>query len=102
MFNRKRSDPMWDHFINRPPVDPNGDLVTALVGGREGRVFPVKSNEPDPAVMSENLKHLARWWGADLVGIVPLPPGYHQLVIPSGDAGPGRRPIRCPTGFRRR
>jgi hypothetical protein len=79
---------MWDHFINRPPVDPNGDLVTALVGGREGRVFPVKSNEPDPVVMSENLKHLARWWGADLVGIVPLPPGHHQAVIPSGNAGP--------------
>jgi hypothetical protein len=79
---------MWDHFINRPPVDPNGDLVTALVGGREGRVFPVKSNEPDPVVMSENLKHLARWWGADLVGIVPLPPGHDQVVIPSGNAGP--------------
>ena len=92
LFNRKKSDPMWDHFINRPPVDSNGDLAAALVGGREGRVFPVKSNEPDPVVMSQNLKHLARWWGADFVGIVPLPPGQGQVVIPSGDAEPEDAP----------
>ena len=92
LFNRKKSDPMWDHFINRPPVDSNGDLAAALVGGSEGRVFPVKSNEPDPVVMSQNLKHLARWWGADFVGIVPLPPGQGQVVIPSGDAEPGDAP----------
>ena len=88
LFNRKKSDPMWDHFINRPPADPDSDLVAALGRGGEGRVFPVKSNEPDPVVMSQNLKHLARWWGADLVGIVPLPPGHDQVVTPSGDAQP--------------
>jgi hypothetical protein len=92
LFNRKKSDPMWDHFINRPPVDSNGDLAAALVGGSEGRVFPVKSNEPDPVVMAQNMKHLARWWGADFVGIVPLPPGQGQVVIPSGDAEPEDAP----------
>ena len=92
LFNRKKSDPMWDHFINWPAADPNGDLAAALVGGREGRVFPVKSNEPDPVVMSQNLKHLARWWGADFVGIVPLPPSHGQVVIPSGDTEPEDAP----------
>ena len=92
LFNRKKSDPMWDHFINRPPADPNGDLVAALVGGSEGRVFPVKSNEADPVVMSQHVKHLARWWGADFVGIVPLPAGLDQVVIPSGDTGPEDAP----------
>ena len=92
LFNRKKSDPMWDHFINRPPADPDSDLVAALGRGGEGRVFPVKSNEPDPVVMSQNLKHLARWWGADLVGIVPLPPGHDQVVTPSGDAEPEDAP----------
>ena len=81
---------------------PNGDLAAALVGGREGRVFPVKSNEPDPVVMSQNLKHLARWWGADFVGIVPLPPGHDQIVIPSGDAGREDAPSGCPTELRGR
>ena len=84
LFKRKKSDPMWDHFVSQPLADPNGDMVAPLVGGSEGRVFPVKSNDADPAVMSQNLKHLARWWGADLVGIVPVP----EDSVPGAGAEP--------------
>lgn len=37
-------------------------------------MFPVKSHDPDPAAMALNVKDLAKWWGADLVGIVSLEP----------------------------
>ena len=69
---------MWDHFIHRAPADPNGNLVPALTQASEGRVFPVKDNDPDPGVMAQKIRDLALWWGADLVGIVPVVPAQLQ------------------------
>ena len=75
LFKGNKKESLWDHFINTPPADPKGDLGSALTGASEGRMFPVKSHDPDPAAMALNVKDLAKWWGADLVGIVGLEPG---------------------------
>jgi len=79
-------DPLWDHFINRAPADPKNNLTPALQGAPEGRMYPVKTEVSDPHTMSRHLKELAQWFGADLVGIVALPPAH----IPPG--GPSDAP----------
>lgn len=89
LFGFRKRDPMWDHFIHRAPADPNGNLVPTLTQASEGRVFPVKDNDPDPGVMARKIKDLALWWGADLVGIASLTPGQASLETasaPSDDA----------------
>ena len=84
LFKGRKKDPLWDHFINLPPADPRGDLGPALIGAPEGRMFPVKSHDPDPAAMALNVKDLAKWWGADLVGIVSLAPDS-VYAVPAPD-----------------
>ena len=94
LFKGKNRDPLWEHFIKTSPVDPNGNLAPALIDASAGRVFPVKGNDPDPAGMAQKIKDLALWWGAELVGIVPLepvqaglePPTGETRIDPSGDA----------------
>lgn len=68
-------DPLWDHFINATPADPKNDLTPSLRDAPDGMVFPTKTNNSDPAETAGALMALARWWGADLVGIVALEPG---------------------------
>ena len=69
-FLKSRSkDPLWDHFVNSPPADAANDTVPHLQSAPEGRIYPVKEEVTDPANMSQNIKELAQWLGADLVGI---------------------------------
>jgi epoxyqueuosine reductase len=79
-----RRDPLWDHFIYRAPADPKNNLTPALQGAPEGRIYPVKTEVSDPYTMSRQLKELAQWFGADLVGIAALQPAHLQ---PGGQAG---------------
>ncbi|MFQ6028799.1 MAG: hypothetical protein ACE5Q6_15050 [Dehalococcoidia bacterium] len=76
MANRKTKlgtdDPLWDHFINRPPADPKNDLAPVILDARGGATYPAKTEVDDPAEMSRNIKQLAKWWGADLIGITTL------------------------------
>ena len=72
------SDPLWDHFINRPPADPKNNLAPALQGAPEGRIYPVKTEVSDPHAMSHQIKELGQWVGADLVGIAALQPAHLQ------------------------
>jgi len=73
-----RSDPLWDHFIYRAPADPKNNLTPALQEAPEGRIYPVKTEVSDPHTMSRQIKELAQWFGADLVGIAALQPAYLQ------------------------
>ena len=75
LFRRRKSDPLWDHFINTPPADPKNDMTSSLQDASDGMVFPSKTNNSDPAETAGAVVALARWWGADLVGIVALEVG---------------------------
>ena len=72
---RARRDPYWDVFINRPPSDPDNQVNNTLRAWPEGSVFPVKKDVHSPDIMSGHIKELARFFGADLTGIVRLPQG---------------------------
>ena len=82
-------DPLWDHFIYHAPADPKNNLAPALQGAPEGRIYPVKTEVSDPHTMSRYIKELARWFGADLVGIAALQPNHMQPGSRS-DAGGNR------------
>jgi hypothetical protein len=73
---RGTRDPLWHHFIYHAPADPKNDLTPALQGAPEGRIYPVRTEVSDPHTMSGQIKELAQWFGADLVGIAALQPAY--------------------------
>jgi epoxyqueuosine reductase len=77
-FTGGTRDPLWDHFIYRAPADPKNNLTAALQGAPEGRIYPVKTEVSDPHTMSRQIKELARWFGADLVGIAALQQAHTQ------------------------
>ena len=78
---RKRSrenDPYWDFFINTPPADLANSAVEIIRRAPEGNVFPTKADVHTPEVTARHVKEMARYLGADLVGITasedePLP-----------------------------
>ena len=74
IFGRRGKDPLWDGFINRPLADGANDLPAAIRSAPEGAVYPLKTDVPDPAGMSANMKDLGCWLGVDIVGIVRLQP----------------------------
>jgi hypothetical protein len=71
----RAKDPYWEGFINRPPSHPDNQVNNAIRDWPEGSVFPVKKDVHSPDVMSGHIKELARFFGADLTGIVRLPAG---------------------------
>ncbi len=73
---------LWDHFINQAPAHPKNGLAPVLLSAKGGSTYPVKTEVEDPVTMSRNIKELARWWGADLIGITALEPS--QLPSPEG------------------
>ena len=70
LFKRRKKDPLWDHFIHSQPSDPKNDLTAAIAGAPPGRTYPIKTVDSDPATTSKSIMELARWLGADVVGIV--------------------------------
>jgi len=69
---RRRDDPYWDFFINTPPADPANLLANAIRNAPEGNVFPTKADLHTPDVTASHVKEMARYLGADLVGITAL------------------------------
>ncbi len=74
LFGFRDKDPLWEGFVNRPLSDPSNDLGAAIRSAPEGAVYPVKTEVPDPAGMSANMKDLGCWLGVDVVGITRLQP----------------------------
>ena len=72
LFGRSDKDPLWERFVNRPLSDPGNDLSSAIRSAPEGAVYPVKTELPDPARMTANMKELGVWLGVDVVGITRL------------------------------
>ena len=68
-LSRKTSDPYWESFIEKSPADMNNLIAPAIRAAADGQVFPVKSDTHTPEVMTEQIKELGRFFGADLVGV---------------------------------
>jgi hypothetical protein len=71
-----KDDPYWDAFIHRPPADANNSIPHAFKQVQPGGVNPVRTEVHSPNVMSEHVKELARFYGADLVGVVAVDDGF--------------------------
>ena len=78
-------DPYWDFFINRLPADLANSVTELIRNAPEGNVFPTKADLHTPEITSGHVKELARYLGADLVGIARLSSddeeGYPFAVI---------------------
>jgi hypothetical protein len=68
----RAGDPYWDFFINRPPADLANSITELIRSAPEGNVFPTKAELHTPEITSSHVKELARYLGADLVGIARL------------------------------
>lgn len=67
-----RDDPYWDFFINTPPADLTNTVTELLRNAPEGNVFPTPADIHTPEVTAQHVKDLARYLGAELVGIARL------------------------------
>jgi hypothetical protein len=66
-----QKDPYWDAFINRPVSDPR-NLMQEALRSPGGAVNPTRADLHSPAITSDHVKQLARFLGAELVGVVRL------------------------------
>jgi hypothetical protein len=80
-----KNDPYWEAFINRAPADPNNLIPHGFKQVTPGGVNPVKTEVHSPNVMASHVKDLARFYGANLVGIVDLQDRYGIVVIMRSD-----------------
>ncbi len=79
---RTPKDPYWEGFISRPVADPDNELIPAIKGAPEGRIFPVRSDLPEPGRLSRDLAEFATFLGAASLGIAKLEPAH---LPPDGD-----------------
>jgi hypothetical protein len=70
--DRRSDDPYWDFFINTPPADRANSIVDVIRKAPEGNVFPTRADLHSPEVTASHVKEMARYLGADLVGITEL------------------------------
>jgi hypothetical protein len=68
----RRSDPYWDFFINTPPADVANTVIAMIREAPQGSVFPTKADIHTPQITSNHVKEMARYLGADLIGIAEL------------------------------
>ena len=73
---RSPKDPYWEGFISRPVADPDNELIPTIKGAPEGRIFPVRTDLPEPVRLSSDLAELARFLGAASMGIAKLEPAH--------------------------
>ena len=69
----RKNDPYWDFFINTPPADLANTVTDLVRNAPPGNVFPTKADIHTPEITSSHVKEMARYFGADLVGIAKLP-----------------------------
>jgi len=76
----REDDPYWDFFINTPPADIANTVTEMIRSAPEGNIFPTKAELHTPEITSSHVKELARYLGADLVGIA-------KLIAANGEPG---------------
>ncbi len=69
-LSKQDDDPYWDRFVNRAPDDANNQAIEFLRRVPEGSVYAVQTDPHTPEIMAGHIKELARFFGADLVGVV--------------------------------
>jgi hypothetical protein len=69
-----KKDPYWDFFINTPLADLENSVPEMIRRAPEGNVFPTKADIHTPEITSSHVKEMARYLGADLVGVANLDP----------------------------
>ena len=81
-------DPYWDFFINTPPADLTNTVTELIRHAPAGNVFPTPADIHTPEITAQHVKELARYLGAELVGIARLetdsatnPDGYPFAVL---------------------
>jgi hypothetical protein len=81
-------DPYWDFFINTPPADLTNTVTELIRNAPAGNVFPTLADIHTPEITSRHLKEMARYFGAELVGVAQLetnspnnPDGYPFAVL---------------------
>jgi hypothetical protein len=77
----RKNDPYWDFFINTPPADIANTVTEMIRSAREGNVFPTKAELHTPEITSSHVKELARYLGADLVGIASLSNDEYPFAV---------------------
>ena len=70
--NSRDDDPYWESFINTPPADVANSVPELIRSAPEGNIFPTKAELHTPEITSSYVKEMARYLGADLVGIARL------------------------------
>lgn len=84
LSDRRDKERLWDHFVNSL-ADPKNDITPHVLAAPEGRVYPVKSASSDPETMSQTVKELGQWLGANLVGIAALDSSHPPPELPEGE-----------------
>ena len=68
----RRDDPYWQFFLHTAPADLANTVTDLIRNAPEGNVFPTRADMHSPAITSSHVKGMARYFGADLVGIARL------------------------------
>jgi ferredoxin len=97
-------NPLFHWYFNSPAQDPIGRIGTGnhaadrknvlqMVVNRSprGGVNPAKTKVRDPGVMTEHIKRVARFFGADVIGVAPAYPGFLYTAGRYPDDGNGPR-----------
>src|SRR5262249_26487674 len=68
----RTGDPYWESFVNTPPADLANSAAEIIRRAPAGNVFPTRTELHTPEITARHVKEMARYLGADLVGIVSL------------------------------
>ena len=82
-------DPYWDGFVNRPLADPTNVLTDAIRHAPEGRVFPARSELPEPGRLMRDLDQLMRFLGGSAMGVARTDTAF---LRPGDGSGPDAPP----------
>jgi hypothetical protein len=82
----RKDDPYWDFFINTPPADLANTVTEMIRRAPEGNIFPTKAELHTPEITSSHVREMARYLGADLVGITRLD-SRESLALPLAGEG---------------
>lgn len=70
--NVHRDDPYWDFFIKTPPVDLTNTVTELIRNAPAGNIFPTKADIHTPEIISQHVKEMAQYFGAEWTGIAKL------------------------------
>ena len=68
----RERDPYWEFFLKVPPADVANSVAELIRSAPEGNIFPTKAELHTPEITSSHVKGMARYFGADLVGVAAL------------------------------